>query len=155
MISYPGRNSIANALELRPSCTNPSISGYAVTSPDSKVHGTNMGPTWVLSAPDGPHIGPMNLAIRQLSVWVGALRMACGGDPGRRVPTVRSGHQLMIGWHALSAPRQPHSHNGLLWVWWCRGSAAVPETTSVRFPHSWDRKYCDIVMCLPIMITLT
>ena len=23
-----------------------------------------MGPTWVLSAPDGPHIDPMNLAIR-------------------------------------------------------------------------------------------
>ena len=32
--------------------------------PDSKVHGTNMGPTWVLSAPCGPHVGPMNLAIR-------------------------------------------------------------------------------------------
>ena len=32
--------------------------------PDSKVHGANMGPTWVLSAPDGPHIGPMNLAIK-------------------------------------------------------------------------------------------
>ena len=33
---------------------------------DSKVHGANMGPTWVLSAPDGPHIGPipMNLALR-------------------------------------------------------------------------------------------
>ena len=31
---------------------------------DSKVHGANMGPTWVLLAPDGPHIGPMNLAIR-------------------------------------------------------------------------------------------
>ena len=30
--------------------------------PDSKVHGANMGPTWVLSAPDGPHVGPMNLA---------------------------------------------------------------------------------------------
>ena len=30
----------------------------------SKVHGANMGPTWVLSAPDGPHVGPMNLAIR-------------------------------------------------------------------------------------------
>ena len=27
-------------------------------------HGANMGPTWVLSAPDGPHVGPMNLAIR-------------------------------------------------------------------------------------------
>ena len=28
------------------------------------VHGADMGPTWVLSAPDGPHVGPMNLAIR-------------------------------------------------------------------------------------------
>ena len=37
---------------------------YMVRSPDSKVHGANMGPTWVLSAPDGPHVGPMNLAIR-------------------------------------------------------------------------------------------
>ena len=35
---------------------------YAV--PDSKIHGVTMGPTWVLSAPVGPHVGPMNLAIR-------------------------------------------------------------------------------------------
>ena len=33
--------------------------------PDSRIHGANMGPTWVLSAPDGPHFGPMNLAIRE------------------------------------------------------------------------------------------
>ena len=33
--------------------------------PDSKVHGANMGPIWVLSAPDGPHVGPTNLAIRE------------------------------------------------------------------------------------------
>ena len=32
--------------------------------PDSKFHGASMGPTWVLSAPDGPHVGPINLAIR-------------------------------------------------------------------------------------------
>ena len=32
--------------------------------PDSKVHGANMGSTWVLSALDGPHVGLMNLAIR-------------------------------------------------------------------------------------------
>ena len=40
---------------------------YAVQNkayPDSKVPGANMGPIWVLSAPDGPHVGPMNLAIR-------------------------------------------------------------------------------------------
>ena len=35
------------------------------TNPDSKVHGANMGPTWVLSAPDGSHCGPKNLAIRE------------------------------------------------------------------------------------------
>ena len=32
---------------------------------DGKVHGANMRPTWVLSAPDGPHVGSMNLAIRE------------------------------------------------------------------------------------------
>ena len=32
--------------------------------PDSKVHGANMGLTWDLSAPDGPHVGPTNLAVR-------------------------------------------------------------------------------------------
>ena len=35
-------------------------------NPDSKVHGANKGPTWVLSAPDEPHVGPMNLAIREV-----------------------------------------------------------------------------------------
>ena len=34
------------------------------TVQDNKVHGANMGPTWVLSAPDLLHVGPMNLAIR-------------------------------------------------------------------------------------------
>ena len=35
-------------------------------NPDSKFHGANMGPIWVLPAPDGPHVGTMNLAIREL-----------------------------------------------------------------------------------------
>ena len=35
-------------------------------TPDSKIHGANMGPTWVLSAPDGPHVCPMKLAIRDV-----------------------------------------------------------------------------------------
>ena len=34
-------------------------------SPDSKVHWANMGPTMALLAPDGPHVGPMNIAIRE------------------------------------------------------------------------------------------
>ena len=36
----------------------------SLSDPDSKIHGANMGPTWVLSAPGGPHVGLMNLAIR-------------------------------------------------------------------------------------------
>ena len=31
------------------------------TAPESKVHGTNMGPTWVLSTPDGPMLAPWTL----------------------------------------------------------------------------------------------
>ena len=33
-------------------------------APDSKVHGTNMGPIWGRQDPGGPHVGSMNLAIR-------------------------------------------------------------------------------------------
>ena len=43
--------------------------------PDNKVHRANMGPTWVLSAPDGPHVGPMNLAIRVSNLWVPIFNM--------------------------------------------------------------------------------
>ena len=32
--------------------------------PIIKVHEAIMGPTWVLSAPNGHHVGPRNLAIR-------------------------------------------------------------------------------------------
>ena len=36
--------------------------------PDSTVHGAKMGPNWVLSDREGPHVGPMNLAIMVLLV---------------------------------------------------------------------------------------
>ena len=37
------------------------------TIPDSKINEANIGPTWVLSAPDGPHVGPMNLSVRDIA----------------------------------------------------------------------------------------
>ena len=40
------------------------------TYSDSKVHMAHMGPTWVLSAPGGPHVGPMDLAIRVTTVSI-------------------------------------------------------------------------------------
>ena len=47
-----------------PPYKNNTYSNLSAVIPDSKVYGANMGPTWVLSAPDGPHVGPMNFAIR-------------------------------------------------------------------------------------------
>ena len=44
------------------------------TIPDSKVHEANMGPIWVLSAPGGPHVGLMNLAIWDGCWWPGDTR---------------------------------------------------------------------------------
>ena len=32
--------------------------------PDSNFHGAHMGPTWVLSAPGGPHVGQIKRVIR-------------------------------------------------------------------------------------------
>ena len=67
----------AGAISIRVITESPSVDGdmelrktMPLTNQDSKVHGANMGPTWVLSAPDGPHVGPMNLAIRGLTVSI-------------------------------------------------------------------------------------
>ena len=49
--------------------------------PDSMVHEANLGPTWVLSAPDGPHVGRMNLAIRVLCYH----RLTNGGCIGKNI----------------------------------------------------------------------
>ena len=45
------------------------ISMYIII-PDNKDHEAYMGPTWVLSAPGGPHVGPMNLAIRDIDRYI-------------------------------------------------------------------------------------
>ena len=39
------------------------------TTQITKIHGANMGPTWVLSVPDGPHVGPMNLCGHGVLPW--------------------------------------------------------------------------------------
>ena len=46
-----------------PYVVNPPMDSPRKRLPDRKVHGVNMGPTWVLSAPGGSHVGHMNLAI--------------------------------------------------------------------------------------------
>ena len=36
--------------------------------PHRKVRGANVGPTWVLSVPGGPHVGHMNFAIWDVDI---------------------------------------------------------------------------------------
>ena len=38
--------------------------------PDSKIHGPNMGPIWGRQDPCGPHVGPMNLVIWEVSLAI-------------------------------------------------------------------------------------
>ena len=45
------------------------------TIPESKVQVVNMRPTWVLSAPGGPRVGPINLAIRGYYILFGQGRI--------------------------------------------------------------------------------
>ena len=56
---------LSNSIELC-AMVNFAVGKPLLTIPDSKVHWANMGPTWTLPAPDGPHVGPMNLAFRDI-----------------------------------------------------------------------------------------
>ena len=63
-------NSQKNQLDIIARCHYSSFhSHFQINTPDSKVHGANMGPIWVLLTPDGPHVGPMDLAIRDFT-WM-------------------------------------------------------------------------------------
>ena len=45
---------------------------HALT-PDSKVHGADMGPIWGRQDPGGPHVGPMKFAIWDFNWWLSKL----------------------------------------------------------------------------------
>ena len=51
------------------------IARLDVSSPDSNVHGANMGPIWGRQDRGGPHIGPMIFAIWVIPAWC---KMAAG-----------------------------------------------------------------------------
>ena len=71
--------------------------------PDSKVHGANMGPTWDLSAPDGPHVGPTNLAIGVI-LWETLVQEV--GATRNQVWRVRSKQSGLFTTHALIGRRR-------------------------------------------------
>ena len=44
-------------------CVSIRVNQCSYSIPDSKVHEDKLGPIWGRQDPDGPHVGPMNLAI--------------------------------------------------------------------------------------------
>ena len=52
-----------------------SCSRWWYLCPEGKVHGANIGPTWVLLAPGGPHEGPINFAIRVAGLSANEVRL--------------------------------------------------------------------------------
>ena len=65
-----------------------------------------MGPTWVLSAPDGPHVVPMNFAIR---VWI-SLKFI---KPGRRLYVLVA--YFFISMSTISSYPLSIHHFGIIW----------------------------------------
>ena len=59
--------------QLSPLTTTSQATAATITTPttqdhpESKVHGANMGPIWSQEDPGGPHVGPMNFAIRAIT----------------------------------------------------------------------------------------
>ena len=72
---------------------------YIIIIPDSKVHGANMGPTWVLSDPDGPHVGPMSLAIRDIAFIYTELVMQPWQHKTIKLLVYLKGHSTQIQSH--------------------------------------------------------
>ena len=73
-----------------------------------------MWPTWVLSAPDGPHVGPMKLAIRD-----GRCHTQCDPqwlDPQCEHDIHSLRHRVGLGWHCHSIIEDEYWNNDEEWA---------------------------------------
>ena len=78
------------------------------TYPDSKVHGTNMGPTWGRQDPGGPHMGHVNFAI-----WVDPRLIEINICHPSRWPACKPSAMKLI-WHQPNGATQPTSAGSLI-----------------------------------------
>ena len=122
-------------------CQMRTSSNVGYSSPDSKVHGANMGPTWVLAASNGSHVGPMNLAIREIGTYLFIVVMATdrvrsGGNESCTQAKEQAQWELhRVGWFF---PGEAMSHRVILHIyitrgaphntWHCKGQTDVGNT---------------------------
>ena len=124
----------------------------AKTVPDSKVHGSNRGPTWVLPAPDGPHFGPTKLAIRGdfVRLWNhGKFDVIKKQATFENHPNSNMAIEIMrVSWDLplpnpihiklIIQPWQPH-HTSLIERWQMNGHVTEHDDVMKwkRFPYYW------------------
>ena len=105
--------------------------------PDSKVHGANMGPTWVLSASDGPHVGPMSLSIIVIMfiVWSESLALLNSADDAT----------IHCWWCHSAITRPDNCDVG------ARTSKAISNTLDIDFAHGHiHNRSCKETVCCTI-----
>ena len=136
------------------------ISKCLLSIPDSTVHGANMGPTWVLSVPDVPHVDPMNFAIRDILWSLQWRHNGCDGvSKHRRLDCVlnrlfrrrsKNTSKLCVtglwGWNSkitseLSAQWASYAEN--VSIWWrhqgeCSWYSAIIHEQLSHFSFDWE-----------------
>ena len=108
--------------------------------PDNKVHGAIMGPTWLMSAPDGPHVGPTNLDIRDYFTGT-------GGD--RRYPNRKWNNPKEHGQNRNKAQQNSvymwcdvlclYFHRGLISGYWVNTQQDLPS--SLENPQPFKKNF--------------
>ena len=115
---------------------------HYITSPDSKIHGANMGPTWVLSAPGVPHVGPMDLAIRGNICFPQPPSWSCTWNPPVLLPSVA---KMWRPWSCntptrtdASFPASPLSSRALGWDTSGKMSCLSCWVAVIVDQYTWD-----------------
>ena len=86
-------------------------SSYAINTQIAKIHGANMGPTWALPVPDGPHVCPMNIAVRVGTLLTTQMNMMFANCLGHiKIPNL----WLFLEWNTITHGIYQHTNCLLL-----------------------------------------
>ena len=88
---------------------SPTLDNTVDINSDNKFHGANMGPIWGRQDPGGPHVGPMNFAIRE---WFYLCRR--GNDSWHKYTSHVFGS---LCWESISTLMSPPSSMVMTYLW--------------------------------------
>ena len=91
------------------------INSSPPSAPDSKVHGADMGPTWLRQDPGGPHVDPMNLAIWGI---ICNMRQWTGPALVQKMNYLNQ-HRLIVNWTLMNQLQLTFNQNARFPSWKC------------------------------------